>query len=69
MTDVIQEHWILRVTGDQLETLKDLLSREVECDTAEARKQSHPADRASYHAVLADMHGLLAAAENAEEDN
>ncbi len=58
----------LYLTGDQLETLREVVRLSIEADTEEAGRQSHADDRASYHKALADQHGVMAAIEIAEED-
>ena len=65
--DISDERWVITISGRELERLRDILVREIENDTDEARHQGHPDDRASYHRALADMHGLLAAVEQAGE--
>ena len=67
--DIGTERWMVTVSGSELERLRELLVREIESDTAEAQRQDHRDDRASYHRALADMHGLLAAVEGAGEVN
>lgn len=57
----------LYLTGDQLETLREVMRLSIENDTEQAGRESHADDRASYHKALADQHAIMAAIETAEE--
>ena len=58
----------LYLTGDQLETLREVMRLSIENDTEQAGRESHADDRASYHKALSDQHAIMAAIETAEED-